>query len=245
LADAGEDFYDLTSPVYPQQGDIFPNVPLISPPPSLHLVVLRELDGRPWDPHPGPLQASSEQLLNAFDGAPEYVAVPAERGLAAILTQTCDLTNPEQLQWLVCPLLEIQEPTIDAGNLFAGKYANLFGMPKHPSGYFDMGYLDLTKCSTIRRESVAEKDRIASLTASAQHALGDKLSETLTRPWGYAPGELVPATGRYRCLRCFLFDGLENRIWDFEVGAKFGDCPDCSKIKKKAQWRPLRKHAKY
>jgi hypothetical protein len=245
LADAGDDFYDLTSPVYPQQGDIFPNVPLISPPPSLHLVVLREADGRPWNPHPGLLQASSEQLLNAFDGTPEYIAVSAERGLAAILTQTCDLTDPGQEQWLACPLLEIEGTNIDKGNLFAGKYANLFGMAKHPSGHFDMGFLDLTKCCPIRREAVAEKDRIASLTASAQHSLSDKLSETLTRPWGYAPGELVPHTGKYRCLRCFLFYDLENRVWEFKGGTQFGDCPDCLKINKRAQWRPLRKHQKY
>jgi hypothetical protein len=242
LSEKSEDFYDLSSPIYPQQGDIFPNVPLISPPPSPHLIILRNVDGSPWNPMPGVLQASSEQLVSAFDGQPEFVAVSADRGLAAILTQTCDLVD--QAQWLVCPLLTIEE-AIDEGNLFAGKYANLFGMPGHPSGYFEIGYLDLTKCFSIRRESVQEKDRIASLTSSAQHALNDKLSETLTRMWGYAPGEDVPQSGKYRCIRCFQFYGLNNEVMDFQAGEKFPDCPDCEKIKKHAQWRPLRKHKRY
>ena len=242
MSNPGEDFYDLSSPPYPQQGDIFPNVPLISPPPGPHLVILRETDGKPWIPKPGLLQASAEQLVNAFDDAPEYIAVSAERGLAAILTQTCDL---EQEQWLVCPLISIEGTNIDEGNLFAGKYANLFGMPRHPSGYFETGCLFLPQCFPIRRESVQQKDRVASLSLSAQHALGDKLSETLTRVWGFSPGELVNQTGKYRCVRCFHFYDVKNEIVEFQAGQKFGDCPDCLKIKKKAQWRPLRKHQKY
>jgi len=239
------DFYDLSSPVYPQQGDIFPNVPLISPPPSPHLLILRETDGSPWAPRAGPLLASSEELLNAFDGVPEYIAASAERGLAAILTQTCDLADPELVQWLVCPLRELKGSGIDAGNLFAGKFTNLFAMPKHPLDYFDAGFLDLTLCYAIRRESVAEKNRTASLSDSALHALNDKISETLTRPWGFVPGERVLKAGKYRCIRCFQFYGLENAIREFEAGASFGDCADCLKIKKRAQWRLLRKHEKY
>jgi hypothetical protein len=242
LTGPGEDFYDLTSPPYLQQGDIFPNVPLISPPPSPHLVILREVDGKPWVPKPGILQASDERMVNAFDGSPEYIAVSAERGLAAILTQTCDL---DLEQWLVCPLTAIEGTNIDEGNLFAGKYANLFGMPKHPNGYFETGCLFLPQCFTIRRESLRQSDRIASLSLDAQHALADKLSETLTRLWGFAPGERVPETGKYRCLRCFQFCGLSNEIVEFRAGQAFGDCPDCGKIGKKAQWRLLRKHKKY
>jgi hypothetical protein len=243
LSETSEDFYDLSSPIYPQQGDIFPNVPLINPPPSPHLIILRNMDGSPWNPHPGVLQASTEQLVNAFDGVPEFVAASAERGLAAILTQTCDLVDQEQ--WLVCPLLQITNTEIDKGNLFAGKYTNLFGMPRHPSGYFEVGCLDLAKCFTIRRESVQQKDRIASLTLSAQHGLVDKLSETLTRIWGHAPGEQVPQAGKYRCIRCFQFFGLNNEVMDFQAGQRFPDCLDCVKIKKQAQWRLLRKHKKY
>lgn len=238
-----EDFYDLSSPTYPQQGDIFPNVPLISPPPSPYLIILRETDGSPWKPTPGVLQASAEQLVKAFDDEPEYVAVSAERGLAAILTQTCDLVDQEQ--WLVCPLLTLEGTRIDKGNLFAGKYANLFGMPKHPLDYFDVGCLDLAKCFVIRRESVQQRDRIASLAPRAQHALNDKLSETLTRMWGYEPGEVIPQTGKYRCVRCFNFYGLKNEVVEFQAGEKFPDCPDCVKIDKRAQWRLLRKHKKY
>lgn len=240
----GDEFYDLSSPPYPQQGDMFPNVPLIAPPPSPHLVILREPDGSPWTPHAGPLVASSEQLLNAFEGdAPEYVAASAERSLAAILTQTCDLADQEL--WLVCPVMHLAESGIDEGNLFAGKYANLLGVPRHPSGYFEKGFMDLARCLAVRRESIQQGDRIASLTLAAQHALTDKLSETLTRPWGFAPGEVVPQSGKYRCFRCFQFWGLENKIWELEAASTFPECPDCQRIKKRAQWRPLRKHARY
>ena len=238
-----EDFYDLSSPPHVQQGDIFPDVPLISPPPDPHLVILRETDGTPWQRRPGPLLASSEHLLNAFDGVPEYAAVSVERAYAAILTQTCDLADQEQ--WLVCPLLIIEGTEIDLGNLMAGKYANFLGMPAHPNSYFEASYLDLATCFVIRQGSVQLKNRIASLGLGAQEALKDKLSETLTRPWGYSPGEDVPKTGKYRCIRCFPFEGLGNEIVEFQQGQKFPDCVDCAKIKKPAQCRLLRKHKRY
>jgi hypothetical protein len=242
LSGEDEEFYDLSSPSYPQQGDIFPNLPLISPPPSRHLVILRNMYGKPWEPSPGPLEAIDERLINAFDDSAEYIAVSADRGLAAILTQTCDLVDQEQ--WLICPLLILEGSRIDAGNLFAGKFANLFGMRQHPV-HFEGGFLDLTRCFPIRRNTVELKDRIASLSHGAQHALNDKLSETLTRVWGFSPGEAVPKTGKYRCVRCFHFFDVKNDAVDFQVGQRFTDCDDCLKISKHAQWRLLRKHKKY
>jgi hypothetical protein len=242
LSGEDEDFYDLSSPAYLQQGDVFPNLPLISPPRGRFLTVLRDTTGKPWEPNAGPLEAFDERLISAFDGSPEYIAISADRGLAAILTQTCDLVDQEQ--WLICPLLMLQGTGIDEGNLFAGKYANLFGIRKHPV-HFDAGYLDLTRCFPIRRDTVELKDRITSLTQSAQHALNDKLSETLTRVWGFAPGESVPVTGKYRCVRCFNFLDVKLEIVDFKVGEPFTDCADCQKIGKRAQWRLLRKHKKY
>jgi hypothetical protein len=242
LASEDGGFYDLSPPPFLQQGDILPGLPLISAPPSRHLIILRKSDGKPWDPSPGPLEAVDERLINAFDGNAEYVAASAERGLAAILTQTCDLVDQEQ--WLITPLLTLDASGLDQGNLFAGKFANLFGMRKHPE-YFDAGYLDLTRCFPIRRETLDLKDRIASLSQAAQHALNDKLSETLTRVWGFAPGDLVTTTGKYRCVRCFNFFDVKNEVVHFEAGGRFTECDDCRKIKKRAQWRLLRKHEKY
>jgi hypothetical protein len=236
-------FYDLSSPDFPQQGDIFPNIPMVSPPPSSSLIILRDLNGGPWDPRPGPLLASSEDLLNAFDAAPEYVAASAERGLAMILTQTCDLVD--EGWWLAGHVRDIADAGIDAGNLFAGKYSNLFGLPKHPLGHFEAGVVELTRPFPVPNQCFQQKDRVASLTLGAQHALSDKISESLTRPWGYAPGDSIPKSGRYRCLRCFLFDGLKNEVVALLAGEKFPECQDCQKIKKRAQWRPLRKHDKY
>jgi hypothetical protein len=239
----GEEFYDPAPPPYPQQGDIYPNVPLVCPPPSPHIIVLREDDGSPWSPKPGCVLAIPETAINSFDGAPEYIVAVAERGLAAVLTQTCDL--PEQEIWLVAPLRATEGTEIDLGNLVAGKYANLFAMPRHPKGYFDMGFADISQCFTVHRESLQLKDRVAALGHAAQHALNDKVSDTLTRVWGHAPGEEVRIAGKYRCIRCFQFVDLENAIVELAVGMTFPDCPDCVRIKKQAQWRLLRKHKRY
>ncbi len=57
--------------------------------------------------------------------------------------------------------------------------------------------------------------------------------------------EPVPATGKYRCFRCFKFIAVTNEIVDFKAGELFTDCADCQKIGKHAQWRLLRKHKKY
>lgn len=241
MSNSDEEFYDHSSPLYLQQGDIFPNVPLISPPASPHLIILREVGGAPWQPHVGQLEASDERLITPFDDSPEYIAISAERGLAAIITQTCDLVDQEQ--WLVCPLMAIEGSGIDPGNLFADKYANLFGLRGH--AHFDAGYLDLARCLPIRRNVLELKDRVASLTQAKQHALNDKLSETLTRVWGFSPGELVPKTGKYRCVRCFNFYDVKGEAVEFEAGKPFTECADCQKIKKRAQWRLLRKHQKY
>lgn len=205
--------------------------------------MLREEDGKPWDPRPGRVLAIPETAINSFDDGPEYIVAVAERGLAVVLTQTCDLV--EQEIWLVAPLRAIEGTEIDVGNLIAGRYANLLAMPKHPNGYFEMGFADMGQCFTIHRESLQLKDRIAALSQAAQHALNDKVSDTLTRVWGHAPGEQVRASGTYRCIRCFQFLDLANAIVGLAAGTTFPDCPDCLKIKKQAQWRLLRKHKKY
>ncbi len=139
--------------------------------------------------------------------------------------------------------MAIEGTDISPGNLFAGKYANLFGMRKHQ--HFDEGYLDLARCFPIRRNVLQLRDRVASLSQSTQHALNDKMSETLTRVWGYSPGEQVPKTGKYRCVRCFNFYDVKGETVEFEAGQLFKECPDCQKINKRAQWRLLRKHKKY
>jgi len=243
LQNEGEDFYDLSSPGFPLQGDIFPNVPLISPPPSPNLIILRNSDGTPWTPQPGPLIASSEKLLNAFDEGPEHIAASAERGYGIVLTQTCDLQDQDL--WLAGQLRGLPGTRVDRGNLMAGKYASLFGLPAHPLGHFADAYVDLIRIFPVARECFPYKDRIASLALSAQMSLTDRISQALTRPWGHAPNDTVLVSGRYRCFRCFLFDGLKNEVLALSTGQTFPECADCAKIKKSAQWRLLLKHQKY
>lgn len=243
MQNEGEGFYNLSSPAFPQQGDIFPNVPLISPPPSPNLIILRNTDGTPWNPQPGPLVASSEKLLNAFDDGPEYIAASAERGYGIVLTQTCDLEGQDL--WLAGQLRDLTGTKVDRGNLMTGKYANLFGLPPHPLDHFGESCVDLTRVFPVARECLPLKNRVASLALSAQMSLTDKVSQSLTRPWGYAPNETVLVSGRYRCFRCFMFDGLNNDVITLSAGGKFPECADCAKIKKHAQWRLLLKHQKY
>jgi hypothetical protein len=245
-AQDGDDFYDPSPPNFIQQGDIFPNVPLIEIPPSRQLVVLRTLGarGRLTDPSPGPVELVQEDAVDSFaDGEREHIVVSALRGLGIVMTQTCDLEHIDL--WMVCPGFSVDGSTVDAGNLFANNYPNLFGLPDQPDKYFDACYIQLSDIRQISRHSVRLADRIASLSQMKQQALQDKLGQMLQRVWGYAEGEEVQRAGKYKCHRCNLFIGIENPAIDLNAGDRFPRCQNCAKIHKSGQWYLLHTHKKY
>ncbi len=245
MPEPDDEFYDLSSPTFLQQGDIFPNIPLMTVPPSRDLVVVREVETRaPWIPSPGVVEALDELTVNAFsEGNREHIIVSAERGMGLLLTQTCDLTDNDY--WLVCPAFTLEGTSIDVANLFAGKYQNLLGLPQHPLGHFDPCFVNLNDMRQIAKDSVVLADRVASVTPRIQHAIADKIGQMLGRTWGYGDGEDVPQTGLYKCYRCNFFMNLENPAREFPAGTKFPVCDNCARIHKRAQWYQLRKHKKY
>ncbi len=245
MPNQGEEFYNLSNPTFLQQGDIFPNVPLISLSPSTELVVLRVPGSREYQPElfPGQVEAVREKAVDAFEGGrPEHIAVSAERGSGILVTQTCDLDDSDY--WLVSPIYELADTEVSRGNLFAGKYAKLYGLLKHPDDYLPESYIDLSDLRPVRRGSIGIEDRIASLARSAQNALSEQLGRSLSRPWGFAPGEFVPARGKYRCNQCNKYFGIRNPEQEFRAGGKFPECENCKKVHKTASWYPLVKHKK-
>ena len=241
----GGEFYDRSPPAFLQQGDILRNVPLISLPPSKELVVLRTSRSHaPLTlPLAGDLEVMREGAVNAFaGGAAESVVVSAIRGMAVLITQTCDLADSEN--WLVCVVRTVQGSEVDRGNLFADKYSDLFGLPQHPNAYFGESYIDLTDIRPIRRETVELAERIVSLTRAAQNALTEKLALAFSRRWGFAPGDEVLVGGKYRCNRCNNYHGVENPDQEFKVGERFPECQNCKKIRKTAAWYLLVEHKK-
>jgi hypothetical protein len=248
-----DDFYDLSVPAFFQQGDILPDAPLISLPPSEHLVLVR--DARTQSRLAEPTSSSEvrlfhEQALDAFpEDAPEHVVVSAQRGMAMIITQTCDIADhqTEGDNWSVCPCYSIEGSEVNEGMLFSDhplkqRYPNLFGLPKHPNAYFDAHYVDLSDIRTISCKSIKLADRIASLVPLKQLRLNDKLAWMFSRAWGYSEGEDVPADGKYRCNLCNRFYGIVNPEIDLKVGMKFPACVNCTKLRKRPQWYLLHKH---
>ena len=243
------EFYDGARVPYLQQGDVLSEVPLLSPPPGSEFVLLRNYEThRPWDRRgPGVVAALAESdVEDPFsDGSPEHVAVSAQRGVAMLITQTCNLSGDEHEHWLVAPIYTVGDKRIDLGNLFGGKIENLFGLVAHPTGLYGVSYALLSDLRSIRRDSVDILDKIVSLSAGYQAKLAEQIARALARDWGYAAGEIVPRTGRYRCLRCNRWYDVANPIQEFTAGASFPPCEKCAEIGKSAQWYLLLRHHRY
>lgn len=233
------DFFEGSWPTFPQQGDIYSNVPLLDTTPWPKLVVLRLPDTHAYIPElpVGLLEGVTEDAVSAFSEGPEYVIATAQRAVAMIVTQTCDLEDTPY--WLACPLYSLGDSDVDRGNLFSGRYANLFGVYAHPQGKFQESYINLANPRPVRRGAIQMTNRIAVLSSSGQEGLIDRIASNLSRPWGHGPGEPVTQTGKYRCLKCFQSTDSTVQEIPLESGGVFPECDFCRKFRKKAQWRLL------
>jgi hypothetical protein len=243
-----EDFYDIPGPPFLQQGDVLKNVPLIGLPAENRLILLRDSQGlERWTPRPGVVQAVDETVVsNAFSRDNlEYVAAFAQRGTAMLITQTCNLTRTDLENWMIAPVYTIEGNRPDQGNLFAGKYENYFGLRPHPAGLFPTSFAVLGDLKPIPRDSVTVVDRVAALQPIRQKLLGDQIAKALARDWGFAANDIVPRTGRYRCLRCNRWYDVRNEIKDLVEGGRFPECEKCAEIGKSAQWYLLLRHQPY
>ncbi len=248
LSDA---FYLQELPTGLQQGDIISGTPLILLPPLDSLVIVRSSHHRlPLD-HlvPGEAELVDERVLNdAFERGTEYSVMSVLRGLAMVITATCDLDAAKDSGgvWTVWPIRPIDGSGLDQGNLNAGKYTNLYRLPDHD--YFDGAFIDVTDLRPVRPEQCPLKNRIASISRLAQDDLFQKFHRSLGRIWGYAEGEIVDPlgkyeTGKFRCARCTLFDVTVSEK-TLQPGLPAPECENCKKIGRSAQWYPLTKYRK-
>ena len=243
-----DEFYLPDPPTHLQQGDICADVATILPPHDEELLLVRERSTRRRLDRPvaGPVELVRERALgDAFDDSQENIAAVADRVWAMLMTPTCDLEGLEV--WAVWPLHTVEGSREDVIRALATpSHPTLFRLPEN--GRFPASYIDLTDFRSIVREHFQLKDRIASVTREAQHALTERFLMAQGRPWGYAPGETVQPLGRhetgaYRCARCTLYSVSVPEIM-LKPGEMFPDCENCKKINKSAQWYPIRKHKK-
>ncbi len=133
-------------------------------------------------------------LPDAFEKDTEYAAVTVQRGIAMLVTPTCDLNSLDV--WMVCPLRPVAASGLDLGNLRAGKYTNLYLLPDHEN--IDEALLDLTDIRSVRPQQFPLKNRIASVTREGTDEVLRKFHGSLGRTWGYAPGEIIEPLGKYQ-----------------------------------------------
>lgn len=165
MALSAEAFYLPEPPSSLQQGDIVTGVPLILVPLLNSFVILRSAHHRlPFDQDhlvPGQAELVDERALNdAFERGPEYTATSVIRGLAMLVTPTCDLQPAEDVGgvWTVWPLRPVEGSSLDEGNLRAGKFANLYLLPEHD--YFDQSFIDMTDMRPVRPRHFPMKNRV-------------------------------------------------------------------------------------
>jgi len=242
-----DEFYLTNLPTALQQGDIIAGLPLILLPPLDELVIARHPHQKLSLDHleAGEVALFRESVLSdAFNEDHEYAVVSVQRGIAMILTATCDLDGKDV--WFVLPLYPVEGAGLDEGNLNAGKYANLYRLPDHK--YLDSSLVDFTDIRPVRSQHVSIKDRIASTTREAISDVAECFLKSYGRPWGYAPDEVIDPigkyeTGKFRCARCNLYDiPVSEKL--LPVGASAPICDSCKKVGKRAQWYPLTKHRK-
>lgn len=243
-------FYLESLPTTLQQGDIIDGVPLTLLPPRDHLVLIRSARQQFSfeNLELGEATLVDERVLrDAFDREFEYAAVAVQRAKAMIITPTCDLKKIEETGglWLAWPLKPIDGSGLDEGNLKAGKFNNLYGLPNHK--YFDRLFVELTDVRSVRPEQCSLSKRIASTTRLAQDDMLQKFHRSMGRVWGYAEGEIIEAfskyeTGKFRCAGCNLYDiDLPTPI-TLKPGDHAPACENCKKIGRHAQWYPLSRH---
>lgn len=249
---SSEDFYLDSCPSSLQQGDIADGVPLLLLPDLDRLILIRSTHRNYFVDHldPGVVNLVDEMGLNdAFDRGFEYAAVAVRKGMAILITPTCDLDAVAKAGgvWQVWPIQPLKDSGLDKGNLFAGKYETLFGFPEHRN--FDDSFVDVTDVRSIRPQHFPAKDRVASTTRTGQDEMMDKFSKAFGRTWGYAEGEKIEALAKhevekFRCARCNTFDMTLSDPIPLKAGEYAPKCDNCAKLGKAAQWYPLKKYRK-
>ena len=243
-------FYLQEPPSLLQQGDIVAGVPLMLLPPLNALVLIRQSHHRlPLEGghlKPGEVTLVDERVLSdVFETGSEYAAVSVQRGLAMLITPTCDLEQDDGV-WATWPLRPIDGSGLDVGNLDAGKFTNLYRLPDHR--HFEGMFVDMTDIRPVRPQQFPLRDRVASTTRLGLDEILRKFHGALGRIWGYGEGEIIEQrskheTGKFRCAACNLYDiPVSEQV--LKPGDSAPTCENCKKIKRHPQWYPLSEHRK-
>jgi len=155
------------------------------------------------------------------------------------MTPTCDLEKRDV--WLFSPLKEVPEERAD--EIFSGRAVSLFPIYEIPEAGLPKLVVDVGDLRPVHRQAVAQDLRLKSMSPDAYNALGEMVVRAQARTWGYAPGELVPEDGHYRCAQDNKHFDLraEAKPVELKKGEKFPECPNCKWSHKTPQWYRLTK----
>jgi hypothetical protein len=241
-----DDYYDPDPPLSIQQGDILMDVPLITSPETQNLTILRSPGTRqplatvPQDP----LAVPEFALGNAFEQNQEFIAVKAERAVAAIVTHTCNLEGFDA--WLMAPIHPFEGNDQKRVHLWKLEYPSSFPVPASGATGIPESYIDLAEIRSVDKRSLKAGIRLSGMLAATQREFGDHVAQFFGRAWGDAAGTPAPRDGKYRCSRDNLYIDLpqEPLTVDVRTGEPLPECPNCRKAHKSAQWYPLTKYKK-
>ena len=237
------EYYQKECPYHLQQGDIFQAVPIVTSPASRELIILRSAGDRAYKyplPQEPVLPLREKVVADAFDeDRPEFVALTVQRLPAVLMTPTCDLERREV--WLFSPVKEV--PAAQQKDIFLGKALSLFPLFGIPEAGLPDSVIDVGDLRPVHRGAVAQDLRLKSMSREACNSLGEMIVRAQARVWGYAPDELVPEDGHYRCARDNAHHDLPNQALEVVLrkGDKFPQCPNCTWSHKTAQWYQLAK----
>jgi hypothetical protein len=120
---------------------------------------------------------------------------------------------------------------------------SLFPLYEIPDAGLTKSVVDVGDLRPVHRNAVAADLRLKSMAPDTYNALGEMIVRAQARTWGYAPGELVPEDGFYKC-------GVDNKHYalrentapvELKKGGQFPACPNCKWSRKTAQWYRLTK----
>jgi hypothetical protein len=241
-----EEYYDPDPPPDRQQGDILMDVPFIIVPETPNLVVLRSPGNRrPLATIPLQLQTVSELALgDAFEQNQEFIAVKAERVVAAIVTHTCNLEGLDA--WLMAPVKPFEGEQAKRVHLWRREYPANFPVRASGATGIPESYIDLADIRAVAKRSLKAGTRLSSMLISTQREFSDHVALFFGRAWGDPAGTPALRDGPYRCFADVLFYDLpiEPTTIIMKAGDPLPDCPNCIKRHKSAQWYPLTKYKK-
>jgi hypothetical protein len=184
-------------------------------------------------------------LSDAFKQT-EYGVLAIEMGAAMVVTPTCDLDDLES--WQVCPVFEFGNDDPRKQRVFRFDFQDRFPLPRHPKGDFEDAFVDLADSRSVPKAMIVSGYRTAALATVYQSKLAEHIAKLFGRFWGFSEDETAPQDGLYRCMRDLMFFDLkagDQQPVSMKKGQQFPPCPNCERIRKKAQYVLLTKHKRY